>query len=164
MILAYFDKVSDAANAVNVILQNKLRPATLDILDQKTLQTIEQFYPAGLLTDKAAALFIEVDGYLDSLNYQQNKVVNLCKARELPRFSFQKRKRKPKGFGLQDDLLSEPVRKLKPNVWRKMLWFRGKKLPNWSMAYREFVIKMNYWCASWGISATETSTRTSRWI
>lgn len=79
VILAYFDKISDATHAVNVILQNKLMPATLDIMDKKTLQTIEKFYPAGLLTDKEAALFLEVDGYLSSLDYQQYKVVELCK-------------------------------------------------------------------------------------
>lgn len=79
VILAYFDKISEAVHAVNVILQHKLMPATLDIMDKKTLQTIEKFYPAGLLTDKDAALFLEVDGYLTSLEYQQNKVVELCK-------------------------------------------------------------------------------------
>ncbi len=79
VILAYFDKISDATHAVNIILQNRLRPATLDLLDKNTLQTIEQFYPAGLITNKDAALFIEVDGYLDSLNYQQRKIVDLCK-------------------------------------------------------------------------------------
>lgn len=79
VILAYFDRISDAVHAVNVILQNKLMPATLDIMDKKTLQTIEKFYPANLLTDKDAALFLEVDGYLASLEYQQNKIVELCK-------------------------------------------------------------------------------------
>lgn len=80
VILAYFDKIADATAAVTSILNNKLVPATLDILDQKTLQTIENFYPAGLLTDKDAALFLEVDGYMNSLDYQQNKVIELCKA------------------------------------------------------------------------------------
>lgn len=79
VILAYFDKISDAAHAVNVILENKLTPATLDLMDKKTLQTVEQFYPAGLLTDKDAALFLEVDGYLSSLDYQQDKITELCK-------------------------------------------------------------------------------------
>lgn len=79
VILAYFDKISDAAKTVNLILENKLLPATLDIMDEKTLQTIEKFYPAGLLADKDAALFIEVDGYLSSLDYQQEKVVNICR-------------------------------------------------------------------------------------
>ena len=78
VILAYFDKISDATHAVNVILENKLFPATLDIMDRKTLQTIEKFYPAGLL-DKDAVLFLEVDGYLTSLEYQQDKVVELCR-------------------------------------------------------------------------------------
>ena len=78
VILAYFDKISDATHAVNVILENKLMPATLDIMDKKTLQTVEKFSPVGLLTDKDAALFLEVDGYLASLDYQQNKVVELC--------------------------------------------------------------------------------------
>lgn len=79
VILAYFDKISDATHAVNIILQNKLMPATLDIMDKKTLQTVEQFYPANLLTDKDAALVLEVDGYLSSLDYQQDKVIELCK-------------------------------------------------------------------------------------
>ncbi len=80
VILAYFDKVSDATHAVNVILQNKLMPATLDIMDKKTLQTVEQFYPAGLLTDKEAALFLVIDGYLSSLDYQQEKISELSLA------------------------------------------------------------------------------------
>lgn len=79
VILAYFDEISDAANAVTQILKNKLSPATLDFMDKKTLQTIEQFYPAGLLTDKGAALFLEVDGPLVSLDCQQEKMVRFCK-------------------------------------------------------------------------------------
>ncbi len=78
VILAYFDKISDATNAVTQILKNKLSPATLDFMDKKTLQTIEQFYPAGLLTDKEAALFLEVDGPLISLEYQQEKIAQFC--------------------------------------------------------------------------------------
>lgn len=79
VVLAYFDKISDATHAVNIILKNRLFPATLDIMDKKTLQTIEQFYPAGLLTDKEAALVLEVDGYLNSLDYQQEKIIQYCK-------------------------------------------------------------------------------------
>lgn len=78
VLLAYFDSVQDATGAVNEILRNKLTPATLDFLDRKTLETIEKFYPAGLL-EKEAALFLEVDGYMDSLDYQQQKIVELCK-------------------------------------------------------------------------------------
>lgn len=90
VVLAYFDKISDAARAVNLMIENRLTPATLDILDKKTLQTIESFYPAGLLTDKDAALFLEVDGYLSSLDYQQQKIVEVCRQSGAVEIDFSK--------------------------------------------------------------------------
>lgn len=76
IVLVYFDKVEDAVNMVDVILQNRLTPASLDFLDRNTLQTIEKYYPSGFL-DKEAALFIELDG-LD-IDYQADKLISLCK-------------------------------------------------------------------------------------
>lgn len=116
VILAYFDKISDAVHAVNVILQNKLMPATLDIMDKKTLQTIEKFYPAGLLTDKDAALFLEVDGYLDSLEYQQNKVVELCKNSGASDIQFSKNEEDAQRIWTARRSAFGACAKLKPNV------------------------------------------------
>ncbi|HNW25939.1 MAG TPA: FAD-linked oxidase C-terminal domain-containing protein [Candidatus Gastranaerophilaceae bacterium] len=79
VILAYFDKISDATNAVTQILKNKLSPATLDFMDKNTIQTIEKFYPSRLLTDKDAVLFLEVDGPIISLDSQQEKIAQFCK-------------------------------------------------------------------------------------
>jgi len=116
VILAYFDKISDATHAVNVILENKLFPATLDIMDQKTLQTIEQFYPAGLLTDKDAALFLEVDGYLTSLDYQQNKVVELCKNAGATGIQFSQNEEDAQRIWTARRSAFGACAKLKPNV------------------------------------------------
>lgn len=116
VILAYFDKISDATHAVNVILENKLFPATLDILDEKTLQTIEKFYPAGLLTDKAAALFLEVDGYLASLDYQQEKVVALCKQCGASEVRFSKTEEEAQRIWTARRSAFGACAKLKPNV------------------------------------------------
>jgi len=116
VILAYFDKISDATHAVNVILENKLFPATLDIMDQKTLQTIEQFYPAGLLTDKDAALVVEVDGYLASLDYQQNKVVELCKSCGASGIQFSKTEEDAQRIWTARRSAFGACAKLKPNV------------------------------------------------
>jgi len=116
VILAYFNKISDATHAVNVILENKLFPATLDIMDQKTLQTIEQFYPAGLLTDKDAALFLEVDGYLTSLNYQQNKVVELCKNAGATGIQFSQNEEDAQRIWTARRSAFGACAKLKPNV------------------------------------------------
>lgn len=116
VILAYFDKIADAANTVNVILENKLMPATLDIMDKKTLQTVEQFYPAGLLTDKDAALFLEVDGYLASLDYQQEKIVELCKKCGASDIKFSTTEAKAQKIWTARRSAFGACAKLKPNV------------------------------------------------
>jgi len=116
VILAYFDKISDATHAVNVILENKLFPATLDIMDEKTLQTVEKFFPAGLLTDKDAALFLEVDGYLSSLEYQQNKVVELCKKCGAAQIQFSKTEEDAQRIWTARRSAFAACAKLKPNV------------------------------------------------
>lgn len=116
VVLAYFDKISDATRAVNVILENKLMPTTLDIMDKKTLQTIEQFYPAGLLTDKDAALVIEVDGYLNSLDYQQEKIVKLCIESGASEVRFSKTDEEAQRIWTARRSAFGACAKLKPNV------------------------------------------------
>lgn len=116
VILAYFDKIADAAHTVNVILENRLTPATIDIMDHKTLQTIEQFYPAGLLTDKDAALFLEVDGYLPSLEYQQGKIVELCEKCGSSAISFSKNEEEAQKIWTARRSAFGACAKLKPNV------------------------------------------------
>ena len=79
VLMAYFNTISDAVDAVSSIINSHLVPSVVDLLDKKTLQTIESFYPTGLLTDKEAALLIEVDGDKSSIIIQQNKIIELCK-------------------------------------------------------------------------------------
>ena len=79
VLLAYFDSLSDSINAVTAIINNHLVPAVVDLIDKKTMTTIEQFFPTGLLYDKESALLIEVDGDETSVHYQQEKIINLCK-------------------------------------------------------------------------------------
>lgn len=114
VILAYFNEVSQATTAVNEIIKNKLTPSTLDFMDKNTLETIEKFYPNGLLTQHACALVIEVDGY--ALDFQQEKVVELCEKFGAAQVQFSTSKEeydriwtaRRSGFGA--------CAKLKPNV------------------------------------------------
>src|SRR5574344_2610925 len=43
LVLAYFEDVLSATKAVNSIIKHRITPSTMDILDKKTLQTIESF-------------------------------------------------------------------------------------------------------------------------
>lgn len=62
ILLAYFDTIEDASCAVNTVLEAGIVPSVIDLLDKFTLQTIEDFRPSGLITNKEAMLFIELDG------------------------------------------------------------------------------------------------------
>jgi len=77
VIMAYFDTVEGSVNAVNSIIEQRIYPATLDFMDKNAIQTVEQFYPAGLNCAKEAALIIEVDGMECAVDVQQKMIVTL---------------------------------------------------------------------------------------
>ena len=61
--LAVFDDLDNAGRAIASIIRNKIIPATLEIMDNVTIQTVENFVHAGLPMDAEAVLLVEVDGY-----------------------------------------------------------------------------------------------------
>lgn len=77
VLMAYFDTVKKAVSAVNKIIEHRIFPATIDFMDKNAIQTVEKFYPANLLTDKEAALIIEIDGFECSMDYQEKIIVNI---------------------------------------------------------------------------------------
>lgn len=79
VLLVYFDTLKEAVNTVSKIINSHMTPSVIDLIDQKTVQTIESFYPTGLLCDKEATLLIEIDGDSDSIKTQQTKIIDICK-------------------------------------------------------------------------------------
>ena len=80
VMMAYFDKIEDSVCAVNAIIEQQVFPTTLDFMDKNAIQTVEKFYPCGLLTDKDAALVIEVDGFQGAINYQTEVILSILKS------------------------------------------------------------------------------------
>ncbi len=60
--MGVFKTIADAGNAVAGIIAAQVIPATLEIMDQMTIKTVEDFAKIGLPTDAKALLLIEVDG------------------------------------------------------------------------------------------------------
>lgn len=59
--LALYEDINEAARAVSSIIANKIIPATLEFLDQPTIEVVEEFAQIGLPTDVKAILLIEQD-------------------------------------------------------------------------------------------------------
>ncbi|MBQ5823120.1 MAG: FAD-binding protein, partial [Selenomonadaceae bacterium] len=78
--IAVFDSIDDAGKAVSGIIAAKIIPATLEILDNATIRTVEDFTHVGLPVDADAILLIEVDGNPVVVEDEKAKVLKVLKA------------------------------------------------------------------------------------
>jgi D-lactate dehydrogenase (cytochrome) len=85
-LMAIFNSVEEAGEAVSAVIARGLTPATLEMMDRNMIGVVENYVHAGLPTDAEALLIIEADGYPESLDSQMNEimaVMNKSKSREL---------------------------------------------------------------------------------
>ncbi|RYI32374.1 glycolate oxidase subunit GlcD [Bacillus infantis] len=77
--LALYQDLEAAAKTVSKIIANKIIPATLEFLDQPTLEVVEEFAQIGLPTDVKAVLLIEQDGPREVVDRDMAKMENICR-------------------------------------------------------------------------------------
>jgi D-lactate dehydrogenase (cytochrome) len=80
--MAAFESVETAGNAVSTIIGRGLIPATMEFMDNKMIRIIEDYTQAGLPVEANAALIIEVDGYAQSLDAQMDEIVEILRSYE----------------------------------------------------------------------------------
>jgi glycolate oxidase subunit GlcD len=77
--MAAFDSVDQACSAVAAIIGKGIVPATLELMDQKIMEILEDYTHAGLPVQAGAALIIEVDGYSAGLQPQIDLIIEIIK-------------------------------------------------------------------------------------
>jgi len=78
-LLAEFMTVTDASRSVSEIIAAGILPAALEMIDQATIQAIEDsIFAGGFPTDVAALLIIEVDGLAAGLADTATRTVDIC--------------------------------------------------------------------------------------
>jgi len=85
-LLAVFESVDDASEAVSGIIASGIVPAALEMMDRLILGAVEAAYRIGLPTDAGAVLLVELDGPAVGLDDQMARVEAVCRtqrAREL---------------------------------------------------------------------------------
>ncbi|MCG1023365.1 glycolate oxidase subunit GlcD [Sutcliffiella horikoshii] len=80
--LALYQDIEAAAKTVSTIISNKIIPATLEFLDQPTLEVVEDFAKIGLPTDVKAVLLIEQDGPQEVVARDMAKIQEICMAEQ----------------------------------------------------------------------------------
>ena len=78
-VLAVFDQIDQASAAVSAIIARGLVPAAMEMIDQLTIQAVEDAFGCGYPRDAAAALLIEIDGLAAGLDVQAERIVAACR-------------------------------------------------------------------------------------
>ncbi|HXG15581.1 MAG TPA: FAD-linked oxidase C-terminal domain-containing protein [Calidithermus sp.] len=78
-VLAIFDRIEDASAAVSAIVARGLVPAAVEMIDQLTIQAVEDAFGCGYPRDAAAALLVEVDGLAVGLDREAERVAQACR-------------------------------------------------------------------------------------
>jgi glycolate oxidase len=84
--LAIFDRLDDAATAVAGIMAGGVIPATLEIMDQKSINCVEDYLKLGLPRDAEAILLIEVDGMQAAVEAEADVIGRICRERGVRTF------------------------------------------------------------------------------
>ena len=85
-ILAVFDEIDRASEAVSAVIGRGLVPAAMEMIDHLTIQAVEDAFGCGYPRDAAAALLIELDGLAVGMDAQAERIVAACReagAREI---------------------------------------------------------------------------------
>ena len=81
-LLADFESIDSAAQAVSDMIATGIVPAALEMMDQGTIKAVEaSIYAAGYPTDAAAVLLIEVDGPAEGVDPDAARVEAICRVR-----------------------------------------------------------------------------------
>jgi glycolate oxidase len=78
-VLAVFDAVPQASAAVSEIIGRGLVPAAVEMIDQLTIQAVEDAFGCGYPRDAAAALLVELDGLRAGIETQAERIVQACR-------------------------------------------------------------------------------------
>ncbi|PWA13127.1 FAD-binding oxidoreductase [Pueribacillus theae] len=79
-VLAYYDDINDASQAVSDIISAGIIPAALEMMDSTAIEGVEAAaFPVGHPKDIAAFLLIEVDGIAAGIDDQIEEILTVCK-------------------------------------------------------------------------------------
>ncbi len=79
-LLAAYDQIGRAAEAVSAIVAARIIPVTLEFFDNPTLRRVEAFRPIGLPLDADAMLLLEVDGTESEVRDQTARLEQILRA------------------------------------------------------------------------------------
>jgi len=79
-LLAVFDDVTTASNAVSTVIASGILPAAIEMMDHLSIQAVEAASHAGYPLDAGAVLLLEVDGIAEVAEDVARRMAECCRA------------------------------------------------------------------------------------
>jgi len=83
ILLAVFETLEDASQAVSDIIGSGIIPGALELMDKTSCWVVEQSISAGYPTDAEGVLLIELEGLADSLDRQAKDISEICRKNKM---------------------------------------------------------------------------------
>ncbi len=77
LVMAAFNRIDSAAEAVSAIIASGLIPAGLEMMDKAAVRAVEQFVHAGYPDDAQAVLLAELDGSEEQVHEETERICHL---------------------------------------------------------------------------------------
>jgi glycolate oxidase len=78
-LMAVFESMEDASNAVSDVIGQGIVPAAIEMMDQLALEAVEAYIHAGYPTDAGGVLLIELDGLRDGLDETAAQIAEIAR-------------------------------------------------------------------------------------
>jgi glycolate oxidase len=79
-LMAVFENMDDASNAVSDVIGQGIVPAAIEMMDQLALEAVEAYIHAGYPTDAGGVLLIELDGLRDGMEETATQIIEIARA------------------------------------------------------------------------------------
>ncbi|NRG46857.1 FAD-binding protein [Bacillus sp. CRN 9] len=76
--MVIFDDIVDAGRAISSVLTSGILPSKMEIMDQFSIEAVEDYEPIGLPTDVDAIILIELDGHPLAIKDECQQVEKVC--------------------------------------------------------------------------------------
>ncbi len=77
--LALYKNVSDAVASVQSIIDTRIIPRTLELIDEVCFQAVQKYKKKKYPEEAKAVLLVEIDGEEAAIQAQKEKIINACK-------------------------------------------------------------------------------------
>ncbi|HEX9079910.1 MAG TPA: FAD-linked oxidase C-terminal domain-containing protein [Desulfuromonadaceae bacterium] len=128
--LAIFDSIDGAAQAVSAIIGAKIIPATLEFMDHATLKCVERRFSLGLPSEGRAVLLIEVDGDPELIEKQAGAIHGVIEHLGLISFRVAKDSAEAEELWRLRRLVSPSLRDVNPTKYNEDIVVPRSRVPD----------------------------------